>query len=212
MNISLEETYFFDFSEPEVQRYLEGLDRNLGEKATAIELYNRVRDDWRYNAYVFHTDRADMRCSAIMQREQGHCLDKSIILATCFRAVGLPARLHLVKVVNHIAVDRIIELFGTDELTPHGYVEVLIDNRWIACTPAFNRELCDLLNVEVLEFDAENDSMFQSFDKDNGKFMEYLADYGTFEDYPYQFVLDNMDAHYPKFKAMREGRSIITME
>lgn len=207
---NLEETYYFDYSSAQVQKYLQGVDRSLSEKELAVVLYNKVRDDWRYNAYVFHTAKADMRASAIIQRKEGHCLDKSIILASCFRAVGLPARLHLVKVVNHIAVERIVELFGTDELTPHGYVEVFLNGRWLGCTPAFNKALCNLLNVEPLEFDGENDSMFQSFDKSKGKFMEYLDDYGTFDDYPYQFVLDNMDAHYPKFKSARAGSSTLS--
>ena len=211
MNSALEETYFLDYKAPEVQAYVSTFDRGLEPRELAVAIYNKVRDDWRYNAYIFHTRRVDMRCSAIMQRDEGHCLDKSIILASCFRAVGLPARLHLVKVVNHIAVERIVELFGTDELTPHGYVEVYLGDRWLACTPAFNKELCDLLNVDVLEFDGEQDSMFQASDRANGKFMEYLEDYGTFDDYPYEFVLNNMDAHYPRFKSARAGRDILSM-
>lgn len=207
MNECLKETYYFDYSHAVVQQFIAGLDRELDPVSLAIQVYLKVRDGWRYSAYEFHTEPEDMKASAVMQREQGHCLDKAIILITCFRALGLPARLHLAKVMNHIAVEQLVDSFGTNELTPHGYVEVYLGEQWVACTPAFNKGLCDKLGVDVLEFDGINDSVFQAYDKHDGKFMEYLEDYGTFEDFPREFVLSNMEQHYPAFKAARASGS-----
>ena len=64
------------------------------------------------------------RASIIAQRNTGNCVDKSIILIASLRALGIPARLHLGKVKNHIAVERLIEKLGSNELTPHGMVNV----------------------------------------------------------------------------------------
>jgi hypothetical protein len=46
------------------------------------------------------------------------------------RAQKIPARLGLAKVKNHIAVDQIVEKFGSDVLVPHGYIEIYLDNKW----------------------------------------------------------------------------------
>jgi hypothetical protein len=55
-----------------------------------------------------------------------------------------------------------------------------------------------MLNVEPLEFDGENDSLFQSFDKKGNQFMEYLEYYGSFEDLPLDFIIQKMREHYPE--------------
>ncbi|MFN7116288.1 MAG: transglutaminase-like domain-containing protein [Saprospiraceae bacterium] len=165
----------------------------------AVRIYYAVRDGWKYNPYNISFNPDNMRASAVLEREEGHCLDKANLMITLLRAVGIPARLCLAKVRNHIAAEQMTQAFGTDELTPHGYVEVYLHNRWIKATPAFNKELCDKLNVAPLDWDGSNDSIFQEFDKVGGQFMEYLEDYGAFDDLPAEFIKANMKQHYPKF-------------
>jgi hypothetical protein len=64
-----------------------------------------------------------------------------------FRALGILARLQLGKVKNHIGVVRLTEKFGTNELIPHGMVNVNLNNRWLKVSPAFNKSLCRMYNV-----------------------------------------------------------------
>ena len=199
----LESTYYFDFQHPKIQDFIaEHTKPEMSDKEKAISLYYAVRDGWRYDPYEIYLDKSCWRAHWIMDKGRAHCLDKSVILISCLRAAGIPARIHLAKVKNHIAVGKLMETFQTDELTPHGYVEVHLNEKWIAATPAFNRELCDILGVASLEFDGEQDSVFQQFSKTGGKFMEYLEDYGTFEDFPHEFVVDNFEKHYPGFEAL----------
>ena len=207
----LAETFYFNHSHFRIQELINGLDSTLHQKEKAIQLYLKVRDGWRYNAYSFHTPKSSFQSSDIARRTTGHCLDKAILLIACFRGAGLPARLHLAKVRNHIAAEKIIEIFDTDELTPHGFVEVFLNEQWVSCTPAFNRSLCEKLNVDVLEFDGESNSIFQEYSRDGGQFMEYLEDYGIFSDFPYDFVLENMDQHYPKFKEIRKKKEVFSL-
>lgn len=191
-------TYYFNFETPTIQTFVaEATNDTMSKKEKAVSLYYAVRDGWFYNAYQLNTEKEEFCASFIAKKEQGHCIDKATLLISCLRGVGIPARLHLVKVKNHIAVERIIERFGTDELTPHAFVEMYLDNKWVGATPAFNKSLCEKLNVTPLDFDGMNDSLFQPYNRDGGKFMEYLDDYGTFDDIPFDFIRQNMIEHYP---------------
>lgn len=195
----LSPTYFFDFESEEIQDIIsEFKDALLSQKEIAIALYTKVRDHWRYDPYNLSFNKEKYRASEIAKRSKGHCVDKSIILIACLRAMGIPARIHLAKVKNHIAVDRLIEKFGSNELTPHGMVDAFIANKWLKLSPTFNASLCEMLHVAPLDFDGENDAVLQAFNKEGTQFMEYLEDYGHFEDVPVAFMAQNAREHYPK--------------
>ena len=140
---------------------------------------------------------SDSKENIISKKTTGNCIEKSILLIACLRALNIPARLHLGKVKNHIAVERLTEKFGSNELTPHGMVNVLLNNKWLKMSPSFNKSLCKKLNVEPLEFDGENNSFLQQYNGAGDLFMEYIDDYGHFEDVPLQFMKRNIKAHYP---------------
>lgn len=196
-----QETYHFDYANDKIQAIHAHLNIDGASTNTefAIKAYKYVRDTYPYYPYRFSLINEDWRASELITRKSGHCIDKVIILIAILRAQNIPARLGLAKVRNHIAVDQIIEKFGSDVLVPHGYIEIYLDHNWIKATPAFNKELCEMLNVEVLEFDGENDSIFQAFDQ-TGKqvFMEYLEDYGTFNEVPLPYMFQLMQQHYPR--------------
>lgn len=79
----------------------------------------------------------------------------------------------------------------------HGYAEILLEGKWVKATPAFNKSLCDRAGILPLEFDGEHDSIFHPFDKSGNKHMEYLHDYGSFDDLPFDRMIDEYDIHYP---------------
>jgi transglutaminase-like putative cysteine protease len=199
----IEETFHFDLSNEKIQSAVTFLNSEgpLTHKEFAIKAYLYVRDNWPYYPYRFSLINEDWKASELIGHNKGHCIDKVVILIAILRAAQIPARLGLAKVKNHIAVDQIVEKFGSDVLVPHGYIEIYLDSKWIKATPAFNKELCKLLNVHPLEFDGETDSVFQEFDQTgNQVFMEYLEDYGTFNEVPLPLMLELMRTHYPKIK------------
>ncbi|MEO9484309.1 MAG: transglutaminase-like domain-containing protein [Ekhidna sp.] len=203
MLASTSSTYFFDYESPAIQALIEAFKNPmLSDQEKATGLYLKVRDGWRYNPYdiVFRKDA--LKASNIAQKSHGHCIDKSVLYITGLRGLGIPAKLHLAKVKNHIAVERLTEKFGTNELTPHGMVDVYVNKRWIKATPAFNKELCRMTGVEPLDFDGSEDSIFQQFDKEGNEFMEYLEDYGSFDDVPLEFIESNMKENYPKLASL----------
>jgi len=166
-------------------------------KEKAIAIYYKVRDGWKYNPYHINFNSDKLKASLLIQKEEGHCIDKAVILIALARAAGIPARLCLAKVRNHIATEKLEEELGTNILVPHGYAELWIEDKWVKATPAFNEELCTHLKVAPLEFDGETDSVFQEYDRSGADFMEYIEEYGHFEEVPIDLMYDLMKEHYP---------------
>ncbi|OZV69864.1 transglutaminase-like domain-containing protein [Winogradskyella aurantia] len=194
----LESSYYLDYDHPTIQRLiLEFKNDSTTQKEKAIGLYTKVRDQWKYDPYHIHLSKENYKASNIATRPTGNCVEKSILLVACFRAMQLPSRIHLGKVKNHLAVERLIEKFGSNELTPHGMVSVYLNGKWLKMSPAFNKTLCQKFNVAPLEFDGENNSFLQQFNEEGSLFMEYLEDYGHFEDVPLEFMKRNIKEHYP---------------
>lgn len=194
----LNPTYYLDYQTPEIQNIIsEFQDSNFTDKDKAIGIYYKIRDNWRYNPYHISFNKDSYKASNISGKTEGHCIDKSILLVACLRGLSIPARIHLAKVKNHIGVERFIEKYGTNEISPHGMVDLYIEGRWLKVSPAFNVELCQKCNVAPLNFDGENDSLFQQFDNEGNNFMEYLEDYGHFEDVPTDFIFENFKSNYP---------------
>jgi len=139
------------------------------------------------------------RGSWSLEESVGWCVSKAALLAGAARAAGIPARLGLADVRNHLTSRRLRERMGTDVFTYHGYVELFIDGKWVKATPAFDRKLCERAGVLALEFDGLTDSLFQPFDVDGRRHMEYLRDHGTFADVPVERILADWKVTYPHF-------------
>lgn len=166
----------------------------------AVSLYYAIRDAFRYTPWNVYLEPEYFLASRVLARaphEGAHCVDKATILAACARVHGIPSRLHFANVRNHIGTARLEQLLGTDLLVFHGYVELWLDDRWVAATPAFNRELCERLGVAPLEFDGVHDSVFQAYDRQAGKFMEYVEDHGVYLDVPVEQMVAAWRRHYP---------------
>jgi len=194
----LDPSYFLDFNATIIQDLIaEFKSDQLSLKDKSIGLYNKVRDGWRYDPYSISLRADNYIASYIANRTSGNCVEKSVLLVAGLRGLGIPARLHLGKVKNHIAVERLTEKFGSNELTPHGMVNLQLNGTWLKCSPAFNADLCARFNVAPLEFDGESSSFLQAYNADGDLFMEYTEDYGHFEDVPIEFMKANVKIHYP---------------
>ena len=195
----LASTYYLDFDHVRIQELIADLkkEKAVSDQKKAVALYLIIRDGWRYDPYKINLSREHFKASRIAGKSSGNCVEKSILLIACLRGLGIPARLQLGKVKNHIAVERLIEKFGSNELTPHGMVNVYLNGQWLKVSPAFNASLCERFRVEPLEFDGENHSFLQQYNREGSLFMEYLEDYGPFEDVPVDFIKQNIREHYP---------------
>lgn len=196
---------FVDSDHPAVVAFANEHGGGRPPKEAAIALYYVVRERLRYNPWrVRYTEDAYTSSSVVLRdpSEGGHCIDKALLLAGAARALGIPSRLHYATVRNHIGTARLEAKLGTDLLVYHGYTELYLGDRWVAATPAFNRELCEKLGVAPLEFDGEHDSIFQAYDRIAGRFMEYVEDHGSHPDVPFDAMIAAWKHHYGRFASV----------
>lgn len=192
-------TQFYDFDKPSVQLWadqaLNGVSDDPVEMAKA--LYIAARDEVSYNPYVFSSDPNTLSASHVLETRESYCIPKAVLLGAAARYKGIPARLGLADVKNHLSSPRLIEFLRSDIFRMHGYIELYLNGQWVKATPAFNKRLCMIMKVEPLAFDGVNDSVFQAFTDDGAQHMEYVNEHGEFADVPYDFIMEGIQSAYP---------------
>lgn len=200
----LDATSYVDSADPEVVRFAREHAKGATPLEKAVSLYYAVRDGIRYNPFLDFSKSSAFRASEVLAKGEGFCVGKAALLAACARAEGIPARVGLADVKNHLTTPRLMEKMGTDLFVYHGYAELFLEGKWVKATPAFNRALCEKFRVKPLEFDGREDSVFHEFDEDNRRHMEYLRDHGTFDDIPVERIQQAFREVYPSFYDMKE--------
>ena len=171
----------------------------------AVKLYYAVRDGIRYDPYRVDLSVQGLKASRVLADGFGWCVPKAALLAAACRAVGIPARVGLADVRNHLSTARLREVMGTDMFYGHGYTAIQLDGRWIKATPAFNVELCNKMNMHTLEFDGTKDSIYHPFDLAGQRHMEYVRFRGEFDDMPRQEILAIFAEHYPRMARLDDA-------
>ncbi len=194
----LQATEFIDSDSAVVQAFAARFSGINDERERAVALYYAVRDEIYYDPYSLRLNRGSLTASYLLKTKAGFCIPKAVLLAAVARASGIPARLGYADVKNHLSSPRLLETMGTDLFRYHGYTELYIDGRWVKCTPAFNKELCDKFGIKPLEFNGREDSLFHPFDTAGREHMEYILDRGHFTDLPYDEIVADYLEHYPK--------------
>ncbi|CAN5433391.1 transglutaminase family protein [soil metagenome] len=194
----LKPTQFVDSDNPAIIAFAHEV---VGESTDAVEqvvkLYYAVRDRFPYNPYEVDLSNHGLKASTALNRGYGYCVEKANIMAASARALGIPSRFGFADVRNHIGSGKLMQVLRTNLLAFHGYVELYVNGKWVKATPAFNKTLCEKLQVQPLEFNGLEDSIFQENDGPDGKFMEYVFDHGTFADIPQEYMIEVLRNHYP---------------
>lgn len=191
-------TAFIDSDNADVIAYAKRItDAGKTDKQKVVDLYYAVRDDILYYPYEIVLKPEAISASHTLKRGKGYCIEKSLLLAAVGRAWGIPSRLGFSIVRNHLSTEKFLQMLRSDKFVFHGYNEFLVDGKWVKCTPAFNKSLCEKFNVAPLEFDGEHDSIFHEFNGSGEKYMEYLHEYGQFADLPYDLFVSELKVHYP---------------
>lgn len=202
-------TEFLDHGQPPVRDFVQRALDGVGDAPIdkAIALHYAVRDQIHYEVYDADLSRSGLRASAIITRGMGFCVHKSIVYAAACREAGVASRIVLTDVRNHLASARLRELVGGDIFRFHALNSVHLDGKWVRATPVFNKLLCRLYGITPLEFDGRSDSMSHPYDTKGRRYMEFLHEYGEFDDFPYELVVEGIRAAHPKLFA---GKYAIT--
>ena len=197
-DIYLQPAEYINSDSEEVIKYTQNIIGHITDPVErAVIIYYAVRDGFNYNPYDIDLRGEAMKASSLLKRNYGYCVEKACLLAACARVAGIPSRLGFAKVRNHIGTEKLEEILKTNVLVFHGFTELFLEGKWVKATPAFNKSLCEKLKVESLDFNGTADSVFQPYNKEGGQFMEYLHDYGTFDDVPYELFISELKKHYP---------------
>lgn len=206
--IYLDPTAFIDSASPAIVEYARSIvGAGDSDIEKAVTLYYAVRDGVRYNPYRMSLAREDYTASRVLAQGDGFCVQKAVLLAALSRAAGVPCRLRFAIVKNHLVTQRLRDLMGTDLFAFHGYDEFLLDGRWVKATPAFNLSLCEKFGTRPLEFDGSSDSILHPYDAGGRLHMEYLHDYGPFDDLPFDMMMEEFGKYYPAIMQALEARS-----
>ena len=164
----------------------------------AVKLYLAVRDGILYDPYSPFYLPEHYRASYVLKRGRSFCVPKASLLCALGRACGIPSRIGLADVRNHLATKQLIEFIGSDLFVYHGFVEFYLEGKWVKATPAFNIDLCKRHHVPPLEFNGREDSLFQAYNLRNQKFMEYVAFHGVYADLPVDKIFAAWEKAYGK--------------
>ena len=171
----------------------------------AVRLYYAVRDGFRYDPYQLDLSVDGLKASRVLSDGFGWCVPKAVLLAAACRVVGIPARLGLADVRNHMSTARLREAMGTDIFYRHGYTAIHLNGRWLKATPAFNLELCTKLRLHPLEFDGTCDSIYHPYSVDGQRHMQYIAMQGEHDDVPREDLLQVFAEHYPTIQRLDQA-------
>lgn len=157
------------------------------EKAKA--LFYSVRDQIKYNAYLpmlpDQFTRENHKASATLERGEGYCVQKAVLLTALARAVDIPARLGFADIRNHYLPEEIAKFTKDNVLPYHGYCELYLEGKWIKATPAFDLKTFQEHQVIPVEFDGRNDAVFHRYNREGKVHIEYIRDHGYREDLPW---------------------------
>ncbi len=202
---ALAATAIIDAHHPSVRAFVDAHAGTGSARERAVALYSAVRDGIRYDPYQIDLSVPGLSASQVLANGFGWCVPKAVLLTAVCRAAGIPARIGLADVRNHLSTQRLRETMGTDVFYGHGYTAIWLDDQWVKATPAFNLSLCEKMRLHPLEFDGRADSIYHPFDLEGRRHMEYVRMRGEFDDLPREEILRLFSEHYPAMPGLEKA-------
>ena len=197
----------FDFDNELVkEKALEITQSSKTNAEKASDLFYWVRNEIKYDMKTYLPfDKRNFMASETLKRKHGFCVSKSVLLSTLARAVDIPARIHLVDLINHKISQKVIDFMETNIMYYHGYSELFLNNKWVKLTPSFDPDTAIKAGfVPMVEFDGENDGVFPKFDNEGNKYGEYVLDRGVHSDLPLDEIDVVFEKYYPKYAILKQ--------
>lgn len=191
----LKPTYYIDYDSPLISKISKKIAASHPDE-TARATFNFVRDRIIYTPYSQFYLPEHYPASKTLERGDGFCVQKAVLLAALARANDIPARLVFADIRNYLVPQKLWEMMKTNLFAFHGYNELYIDGKWIKVTPTFDLDMCKRLNLRPVEFDGHNPAIFHKYDLNGRLHIEYVNDHGHFADLPYEKIMDGLRRAY----------------
>ncbi len=199
MDRYLRATSILDSDHPSIRRFAEeAVGSAVSPVDRSVKLFMAAREAVRYDPYTPFYRPAHYRASRVLERGRSFCVPKASLLCAAGRASGIPTRVGFAIAKNHLATKQLLDFMGSDLFVYHGFVEFYLEGRWVKATPAFNSELCLRHGVSPLEFNGRDDALFQAYNNENRRFMEYVEDLGVYDDIPVDLIVSGWERVYGK--------------
>jgi len=191
-------TWFIDSESDEVARFAsQAVGGATDPTEQAVLLFRAVRDGIRYDPYRCEEAPEAYCASSVVRSDANWCVPKSVLLTAAARNRGIPARLGFADVRNHLNSEKLRQQMGSDLFIWHGFSELLLGDRWLKLSTAFNIELCERFGTRVLDFDGTGDALMHPYDASGRRHMEYVRQRGSFDDLPLRRIQADFAAFYP---------------
>lgn len=211
LEVYLQPNEFFDFNKKRVRDKAFEITNGLkNDKEKAIALFYWVRDEIKYNMLTYVPNvKENFKASVTLRRRNGFCVSKSILLSSLARAIGIPARIHLIDLINHKISQKVIDFMGTNVMYVHGYSEFYLNGKWLKLTPSFDPKTAIKGKfLPMVEFDGENDAVFPKYDNEGNQFGEYLTDRGVHADLPLEDIDKIFEEKYTSYALHKKGLNV----
>ena len=188
----LRTTETVDFDTESVRKKAEEVTRGLEtDREKAVALFYFVRDEIKHNPYAPSQYLEEHKASVILERGNGHCQHKSLLLVALSRAVGIPARLGYLDILDHLLSYKFRSMVGGGNLLiQHGYAELYIDGRWVHASTAYDLETCTKNGFVPVEFNGMDDAKDSRYNKQGKPHIEHVKDHGQYEDFPWDEIVN----------------------
>lgn len=151
-------------------------------------LFEWVRDEIDYDMSPEISSRDDWKATATVERGNGFCQQKAVLLAALLRARDIPAGIVVQDLLDHKIPAHYIELIGSQRLEAHGLTCAFLDGSWIRLDPTLPRSFVARKRYRLVEFDGEHDAVLATTDADGEPHFEILQELGTTPDLPDEIV------------------------
>jgi len=156
----------------------------------ARSLFYFVRDEIRYDIYIPGDKPEYYRASRTMKAGEGFCIQKAVLMAALARAAGIPARLHLAAIRNHLVPAKLRELMGGNVFPTHGYAALYLEGVWVKVAPTFDLKMCQKNRFTPTEFDGRHDATLPPRNMEGKPHIEYVEDRGYYDDLPFEKIMN----------------------
>ena len=159
----------------------------VGAEAARL-LFEWVRDEIEYDMSPEIFSRDDWKATSTLERGNGFCQQKAVLLAALLRAREIPAGLVFQDLLDHKLPPHYVEFLGSQRLEAHGLTCAFLGERWVQLDATLPRSFVERKRYRLAEFDGEHDAVLAGTDADGEPHFEIVAELGTWADLPEKVV------------------------